>query len=285
MASNVRRLMEVAPGTAFGTWVVIREVERGTGHNRRFLCRCEACGLEQVKFLSNLKQGKGCKCMLDYAAMSRPGREASVAARLAASQASEDGRICLTCNEWKPWAEFYEDPTTAYGRQSNCAACAAVRRTLKVFGLTQAEGNWLTELQSDLCALCGAPEPINKRLSVDHDHTCCGPHAGCKNCIRGLLCSICNRLLGHVETKPELVPRFADYLACRPFLSAAFARYTEPAGEDIALNRPEYVAGSETAARRAQNVRSRHRPPPRLPDLKIANTDLARPLALAIALG
>jgi Recombination endonuclease VII len=241
MASNARQIREVAPGTAFGTWVVIQEVERGSGHNRRFLCHCEACGLEQVKFLSNLTQGKGCKCLLDYVAISRAGREKAVAQRRAASQVGEDGRICLTCGERKPWDEFYGDPRAALGRHSNCIDCASMRSAMKAFGLTRAEIIWLSSLQDNLCALCGSTDPDGRRLAVDHDHACCGTRTGCKRCIRGLLCGICNRLLGHVETKPELVSRFADYLSRRPFASV-LAGDAEPVLEDVALFAAEEVA-------------------------------------------
>ena len=232
MASNMRRPREIAPGTAFGTWVVIREVERGGAKNRRFLCRCEACELEQVKFLSNLMQGRGCKCLLDYVAMGRAGREKAAAARRTAAQITEKGRTCLTCGNWKPWDEFYGDPRATLGRHSNCIDCASMRSAMKAFGLTRAEIIWLASLQDDLCALCGSTDPDGRRLAVDHDHACCGTNAGCKRCIRGLLCGICNRLLGHVETKPELVPRFADYLSRRPFASVT-AGDAESVLEDV----------------------------------------------------
>jgi len=67
-------------------------------------------------------------------------------------------------------------------------------------------------------------------LNVDHDHSCCGATHGCKKCIRGLLCSHCNRfLMAYVEPKPLLAARFADYLARRPFIST----YNPAAGTSL----------------------------------------------------
>lgn len=59
----------------------------------------------------------------------------------------------------------------------------------------------LVELLGNLCGICKKPEPTpGKRLSVDHDHKCCPGTRSCGNCIRGLLCSVCNPRLGRFET-------------------------------------------------------------------------------------
>lgn len=63
-------------------------------------------------------------------------------------------------------------------------------------------------LQRGLCAICSRSyEGHSRPLNQDHDHSCCSPstkHSGnqrrsCGICLRGLLCSICNRNLGYVE--------------------------------------------------------------------------------------
>jgi hypothetical protein len=222
MMVNKRVPMEIPPGTTFTSWVIIGEVERSEdkNRNRRFLCRCSVCGDEQVKFLSNLKQGKGCRCGVDYAVTSRAGRLKILDTRRKIAQVSDEGRICLTCGTWKPWDAFYDDMRTARGKASNCIECASWSGVKGAYGLTRNEWEALYAIQEGVCALCGEPEPeITKhRLSVDHDHSCCGKKKGCKRCIRGLLCEICNRVLGHVEAKPELISRFSDYLRRRPFL-------------------------------------------------------------------
>lgn len=47
-----------------------------------------------------------------------------------------------------------------------------------------------------------------QRLAVDHDHSCCPGKKSCGKCIRGLLCSICNRRLGHLENQRWLAEAF-----------------------------------------------------------------------------
>lgn len=63
--------------------------------------------------------------------------------------------------------------------------------------------------------MCGEP-PKEKRLSVDHDHSCCGHNLyrkpSCGNCNRGLLCQPCNILLGYVEGRVHLVEEALHYL-------------------------------------------------------------------------
>ena len=205
----------IPSGTTFASLVVIREVER-SGYNRRFECRCTGCGTVGVKWLSNLLQGKtSCLICVPMVERNLASREAIIATRRTASQESDDGRICLTCNEWKPWIKFSDDPRRTRGKASNCIDCAYWRTIKAIYGLNRAEWTWLHESQQGLCALCD--EPGNQRLAVDHDHSCCGRERACKKCIRGMLCSVCNRLLGHVTAKPALAARFGDYLERRPF--------------------------------------------------------------------
>jgi hypothetical protein len=207
--------MQIPAGTTFGDLAVIREIER-SGYNRRFECSCTGCGTVGVKWLSNLTQGKtSCLMCVPMAERNLAGREAVIAARRAASQESDDGRICLTCGEWKPWIKFSGDLRRARGKSSNCIECASWRTIKALYGLTRAEWEWLRESQQTCCALCGQNSAI--RLAIDHDHACCGRERACKKCIRGMLCSVCNRLLGHVVTRPVLAARFSDYLERRPF--------------------------------------------------------------------
>lgn len=210
---------EIPPGTTYGPWVVVKEVERAQDkiRNRRFLCRCDQCGEEKVKYLSNLIQGKGCLCTLDFKVSSSNGRAAVIAARRAKSQESEDGRICLTCDTWKPWSSFSNDKRRECGKTSNCIDCGNWRTMKSRLGISRQEWDWLHAQQEERCALCGEPENKNSRLSLDHDHSCHGPGRSCKKCIRGLLCDLCNRMLGLVEQRDLNRARFLDYLTARPF--------------------------------------------------------------------
>lgn len=176
----------------------------------------------QVKWLANLLRDKAaCLTCTPFSVLNRPVLEAIVADRRSLAQVSDEGRTCLTCGKWKLWDQFSNDERRIGGKTSNCIECGHWRTVKALFGLTGPEWEWLYAQQDGRCALCSEPETANQRLSVDHDHSCCGVAKGCKRCIRGLLCATCNRMLGHVENKPLIAARFADYLARRPFAPAA----------------------------------------------------------------
>lgn len=58
---KLRALVAVLPGTRFGFWEVIKEVERIPPAPRRVLCRC-TCGTEAENRLSDLKLGRTTQC-------------------------------------------------------------------------------------------------------------------------------------------------------------------------------------------------------------------------------
>lgn len=203
------------PGTTFASLVVLREIER-VGYNRRFECRCAECGTVSVKWLSNLLQGKTtCLICTPWSQINRAGREAILAARRARAEVSEDGRICHSCGEWKPWTRIAQDKRRGNGRGSSCMDCSHWRTVKSLYGITREEWDWLLASQDGRCKLCVELDTV--RLNIDHDHACHPAGRACKKCIRGMLCRVCNRMLGHIEAKPTLASRFSDYLECRPF--------------------------------------------------------------------
>lgn len=59
------------------------------------------------------------------------------------------------------------------------------------YGISLEEYLALLEKQNGLCAACNQPEKARRPLAVDHDHN--------TGRIRGLLCTHCNNLAGHIE--------------------------------------------------------------------------------------
>lgn len=73
-----------------------------------------------------------------------------------------------------------------------------LRRT---YGISLADYDALFAAQGGGCAVCGdAPEPLH----VDHCHR--------TGKVRGLLCSPCNKALGHLNDNPKLLRRAAEYV-------------------------------------------------------------------------
>lgn len=83
---------------------------------------------------------------------------------------------------------------------------------LKNYGLTRDDYVNMEKSQNGVCKICGEPEKYKKRLSVDHDHACCSGSKSCGKCIRGLLCSNCNRVLGQVNDNVEILQTMIEYL-------------------------------------------------------------------------
>lgn len=102
----------------------------------------------------------------------------------------------------------------------------AERRTRARFSLTPDEYDRLYEAQGRRCAICRRAQGVTdrpdrqRRLAVDHDHTCCPGPTSCGRCVRGLLCDPCNREMAHARDDPEHFRRAIAYLREWPALRA-----------------------------------------------------------------
>jgi hypothetical protein len=205
----------IVPGAQFSELTVIREIDR-VGTNRRALCVC-SCGKEKIAYFNNLRAGRATSCGCTYH-KGAAARQEILRVRRLRSQESDEGRICLTCNEWKPWSQFGPNPKRTRGKESNCLDCGRWNNIKRTYGISKAQWEGLFQSQNGCCALCDTPQN-GKNLAVDHDHSCCGGKKGCALCIRGLLCDTCNRMLGLVEQNPRLRELFSFYLNQRPLTS------------------------------------------------------------------
>ena len=69
------------------------------------------------------------------------------------------------------------------------------------------------ELIAAGCGICGAKiSSDGRKLCIDHDHSCCPGKTSCGKCVRGALCDLCNRGLGHFREDPGLTQKAVDYL-------------------------------------------------------------------------
>lgn len=82
-------------------------------------------------------------------------------------------------------------------------------RRKRRYGLTEAQFLEICEKQGNACLVCLGPLV---RPHVDHDHTCCPGEKSCGECIRGVLCNVCNMALGLLKDSPEILRKAADYI-------------------------------------------------------------------------
>jgi hypothetical protein len=77
-----------------------------------------------------------------------------------------------------------------------------------VYGLGPGDYERIYAAQGGRCAICRRATGATKKLAVDHDHA--------TGEVRGLLCSSCNRAIGHLRDDPEAFMRAQIYLVDPP---------------------------------------------------------------------
>ena len=130
---------------------------------------------------------------------------------------------CSRCREWAEESEFTQHVARADGLNGWCRRCVAASRAersdvifrdflRRTYGLTVEQHVELVAAQGGVCAICEAPPKGDRRLAIDHDHSCCPGERSCGECVRGLLCSNCNTMLGFAKDNTKTLLAAADYL-------------------------------------------------------------------------
>lgn len=156
---------------------------------------------------------------------------------------------CNKCDLVKPIENFWRDKSKKDGFKSTCRECRPkqnyerqlqwrkenpekvlqmqkrrnrVRRnsiternsTLKrKFNITLEQYNKLLEKQDYKCAICSISQTNVKTFAVDHDHKCCKEKGrSCGNCVRGLLCQVCNQALGMFQDSDSILRSAINYI-------------------------------------------------------------------------
>ncbi len=136
-------------------------------------------------------------------------------------------RKCTECLVEKPLSHFDKDHRRKSGKKAKCKTCCnkihgeyrrrtgydkrrywknpageRERHLIRKYGVTLADYEEMLRDQDGRCAVCGKIQ--ERAFDVDHDHK--------TGKVRGLLCTSCNRMLGHSGDSPELLIAGADYL-------------------------------------------------------------------------
>ena len=126
-------------------------------------------------------------------------------------------RGCKKCGKVKPLEEMVKCSSCRNGRAPRCKECEVIgdkkyrrklptmtrkeRRLKRHYGLSLAEYESMLEEQNNCCLICDAEL---ETPNVDHCHT--------TGQVRGLLCPLCNRGLGHFRDDTELMQKAIAYL-------------------------------------------------------------------------
>jgi Recombination endonuclease VII len=143
---------------------------------------------------------------------------------------------CSRCKENKSYEAFHKNRTGKYGLQNECKACyrrhqeatklrlrkryeqirqdpewkkrhALYQRKARFkhrYGITLDDYDQMVEKQGGGCAICHAKVAFQdgRKLCVDHNHE--------TGEVRGILCGLCNSVLGHIENN-HLLDSFIAY--------------------------------------------------------------------------
>ncbi len=159
-------------------------------------------------------------------------------------------KVCGKCKQAKPIEEFHRDKSRKDGHYTWCKNCSNeagkfwrrkhkeqvrvygaqyyaknkkhCRKLIKrwrqahkdhsrnkylkrVYGITSEQYEEILIGQKECCAICGDHQSkFKRRLHVDHNHE--------TGEIRGLLCTNCNRMLGHAQDSKDILMRGVQYL-------------------------------------------------------------------------
>ena len=143
-------------------------------------------------------------------------------------------KTCTKCKIEKPLSEFYKGISYKGGFNTKCKKCfeeakkewcktpkgkeylwkknrnnsskkRGYKAKLKKYGLVYKDYESMVKEQNGICAICGIHlSELNKRFSVDHCHE--------TDRVRGLLCTLCNLMLGCARDNPETLEKAAQYL-------------------------------------------------------------------------
>ena len=136
-------------------------------------------------------------------------------------------RTCTACGQTKPRTDFFADRRKKHGLQARCKVCKMaatreyMRRTdgdkrrywanperererhlIRKYGIDQAGYDALFVRQNGRCAICQKTQ--ERAFDVDHDHS--------TSRVRGLLCTNCNRMVGHAGDSAARLEAAANYL-------------------------------------------------------------------------
>lgn len=117
---------------------------------------------------------------------------------------------CSSCGEWLSASEFHPKKGISDGLYAKCRTCLLRYNRAVKYGVTiECIDEMLIE-QGGSCSICR--RPISDDYHVDHDHACCAGYKSCGRCVRGLLCSGCNLMLGMAKDSIPTLEAAIAYL-------------------------------------------------------------------------
>lgn len=119
---------------------------------------------------------------------------------------------CASCLRWQAESDFQNNKQSVDGLRSWCRGCARERRRLNCYGVGPERWADLWAAQEGRCPVCTRTISESQRLAIDHDHNCCPTTRSCGECVRGILCTPCNVMLGMADDSVSVLAGAINYL-------------------------------------------------------------------------
>jgi len=137
----------------------------------------------------------------------------------------------------------YQGPrcrTHALARRNAARRSAHQSHVEKTYNLPAGHYDKLKEFQGGRCAICKRATGKTRNLAVDHDHKHCDDCKGTTSCgkgVRGLLCNLCNQILGRViRDNPQIALAIYEYLTDPPYQKMILVEEREQRLADLGVD-------------------------------------------------
>ena len=125
---------------------------------------------------------------------------------------SKGQKQCVGCEKWFDEKYFKLHHLTADKLDVRCKECDTFMRIRRMYNISRKNIELMLKEQSG-CAICNySTDLFPIWWAVDHNHSCCNGNKSCGKCVRGILCSYCNRGLGQFKDSSDILIKASKYL-------------------------------------------------------------------------
>jgi hypothetical protein len=175
----------------------------------RRICLNSDCNSQFEAYPSSLKKYCSPKCRYsDENLLHKVGRKTDHILKNIDSES-----MTAECSECGPTYIRKRTVTYKYAKRVRyrCGAYERDRKRKKLFQISSDQLLKKLADQNFRCSICLSTIDLDS-CRIDHDHSCCPGRETCGHCVRGVLCSKCNVVLGALEDNVDAFERAIIYL-------------------------------------------------------------------------
>lgn len=159
--------------------------------------------MEEIEITLGVSRALVCRALKAAGVIARPAAQRDI-------RVVRDGtQVCRCCGERKPFSQFSKKgpgSRVLLDVGTYCLRCQYYKHVERTFGVTKQQFFDMLDAQGNACAICREALDLAQRMAVhvDHDHK--------TGQVRGLLCHLCNKGLGHFRDNTNFLHAAVAYL-------------------------------------------------------------------------